>query len=166
MKKKILIIVVSVIILIQSIYFFIPLVTQNKGINQYGFSAFNAVKYNEEAIGNKLKLTVVWANKVESLEINDLIIIKDNKTGKEEYWIEKVILIDNENITLQTNDIEPTTHVVSKNKIIGKYIKDANLLERVYFVNSNLLGYILSFIIEVGILVIIIYTEPFKKQVA
>jgi len=38
------------------------------------------------------------------------------------------------------------------------------LLERVYFVNSNLLGYILAFIIEVGILVIIIYTESFKKE--
>lgn len=164
MKKRITIIVLTIIIIIHSIIFFIPIINEDKGVKTYGFSAFNAVKYNEEPKGNKLKLTVVWVREAKNLKVDDLIIIKDNKTGTVEYWVEKVVSIENEEITLRTADSDFEEHQVNQSEVIGNYIKDANVIETVYYVNIQWVGYILSNLILFGLLIMVIFSKPLKDE--
>lgn len=166
--KIIVLIVLAVLFLVNLIYLFTPLVSEDGGLSKYGFTAVSAVGYNEEPDEDTLPLTIVWVEEIIDLNVGDFVIIKDNKTGEIAYWVEEVLEIDqtNNKVKLRFNEEDNEGHDQLIGDLFAEYKSDANLLQKMYYVNIQILGYTLNFIVSVGVLVIIYFSKAFKKASA
>jgi hypothetical protein len=161
-KKTIFWIFVGLAIL-HTMFIAFPLILPNRGIGLLGTANVLAVPNNQE-LDEELstRIVIVKRFKLDDLKVGDNILIY-GRFGTDIYWVEEVVEIRESLNELQTTFDGFISNTTSIDDIDFVYIKDASFLGTIYYVSSNLRGFLVMASVQ-GLILSIIYVFYIKEN--
>jgi hypothetical protein len=161
-KKTIFWIFVGLAIL-HTMFIAFPLILPNRGIGLLGTANVLAVPNNQE-LDEELstRIVIVKRFKLDDLKVGDNILIY-GRFGTDIYWVEEVVEIRESLNELQTTFDGFISNTTSIDNIDFVYIKDASFLGTIYYVSSNLRGFLVMASVQ-GLILSIIYVFYIKEN--
>lgn len=161
-KKTIYWIFVGLAIL-HTMFIAFPLILPNRGIGLLGTANVLAVPNNQE-LDEELstRIVIVKRFKLDDLKVGDNILIY-GRFGTDIYWVEEVVEIRESLNELQTTFDGFISNTTSIDDIDFVYIKDASFLGTIYYVSSNLRGFLVMASVQ-GLILSIIYVFYIKEN--
>ncbi|MDI6452905.1 hypothetical protein [Peloplasma aerotolerans] len=161
-KKTIFWIFVGLAIL-HTMFIAFPLILPNRGIGLLGTANVLAVPNNQE-LDEELstRIVIVKRLKLDDLKVGDNILIY-GRFGTDIYWVEEVVEIRESLNELQTTFDGFISNTTSIDDIDFVYIKDASFLGTIYYVSSNLRGFLVMASVQ-GLILSIIYVFYIKEN--
>jgi hypothetical protein len=152
-----------VLAILHTLLIAIPLIMPNRGINILGTTNVLAVPNNQE-LDEELntKIVVIKKFKLQDLEVGDNILIY-GRYGTDIYWIEEVVEIRDSINELETTFDGFISNTVSIDDVNFIYVKDASFFGTIYYVSSNLRGFLVMASVQ-GLILSIIYGFYIKEN--
>ncbi|MCR3906322.1 MAG: hypothetical protein NUK62_04785 [Tenericutes bacterium] len=152
-----------VLAILHTLLIAIPLIMPNRGINILGTTNVLAVPNNQE-LDEELntKIVVIKKFKLQDLEVGDNILIY-GRYGTDIYWIEEVVEIRDSINELETTFDGFISNTTSIDDVDFIYIKDASFFGTIYYVSSNLRGFLVMASVQ-GLILSIIYGFYIKEN--
>jgi hypothetical protein len=166
--KKLIFFIVLAIAVINLIFLMIPTFFENGSFLINGDKSVLAVPNDQEfGVGDNIlntKIIVIEKLNPEELENGDLIVVY-GRFDKDLYWMEEVLDFDLENEILSTTFAGFILNTYSFEEISGIYVRDANLLNIIYYVSTSIRGFIILVFVHLIIFGFVYYFFIKDKKV-
>lgn len=152
---------ISFFVLFNFIVFTLYLINANTDFKIFNHAYIEAITPDQD-INNILKTGIVKINNIENIDLNEenyIIIYGD--FNQEVNWVEKIVSIDDDSITVTYDNVISTT--ISKDEVIGVYSNNANFIGILLYFSSFVQSYLLLVILDI-ILMIVYYYYLVKRN--
>jgi hypothetical protein len=158
--KRLIFFIVLGIALLNLIFLMIPTFFENGSYFINGDKSVLAVPNDQEfGTGDNVlitKLIVIERLDPSTLEDGTLIVVY-GKFNRDLYWMEEVLDFDLENETINTTFAGFILNTYSFDEVDGIYVRDANLMNTIYYVSTSVRGFIILVFIHLIIFGFVYY---------